>query len=171
MNGRNGTKRKHQRDIYKVHWHHKWTCLSWKTYSRWWISQENSKESPSRWTLESQSHSHPRIQRFHKIQSGRAGWFPYDSRIGLGNSGQFLKQGFGFDSNWSGRVRMWWRGGCNVGTKIQEIFRNNKYSNQRNNKERKTANSKSNLECHKCGSNDHFIKDCPIWKNEKGKGN
>ena len=40
----------------------------------------------------------------------------------------------------------------------------------KNNKERRSANTKSNLECHKCGSTDHFIKDCPMRKNEKGKG-
>ena len=29
---------------------------------------------------------------------------------------------------------------------------------------------KTNFECHKCGNTDHFIKDCPQWKNDKGKG-
>ena len=53
--------------------------------------------------------------------------------------------------------------------KFKKFFRNNRYTNQRNNKERRTTNTKSNLECHKCGSTDHFIKDCPIWKNEKVK--
>ena len=51
--------------------------------------------------------------------------------------------------------------------KLKKFFINSRYSNQRNNKERRT---KSNLECHKCGSTEHFIKDCPMWKNEKGKG-
>ena len=54
--------------------------------------------------------------------------------------------------------------------KFKKFFRNSKYTYQRNNKERRTANTKSNLECHKCGNTDHFIKDCPMWKNEKGKG-
>ena len=54
--------------------------------------------------------------------------------------------------------------------KFKKFFRNSRYTNQRNYKERRTANTKSNLECHKCGSTDHFIKDCPMWKNEKGKG-
>ena len=53
--------------------------------------------------------------------------------------------------------------------KFKKFFMNNRYTNQRNNKEKRTTNTKSNLECHKCGSTDHFIKDCPIWKNEKGK--
>ena len=50
--------------------------------------------------------------------------------------------------------------------KFKKFFRNSRYANQRNNKERRTKN----LECHKCGSTEHFIKDCPTWKNEKGKG-
>ena len=50
--------------------------------------------------------------------------------------------------------------------KFKNLFRNNRYSNQRNNKERRT---KSNLQCHKCGSTEHFIKDCQMWKTEKGK--
>ena len=54
--------------------------------------------------------------------------------------------------------------------KFKKFFRNSRYTNQRNKKERRIANTKSNLECHKCGSIDHFIKDCPRWKNEKGKG-
>ena len=45
--------------------------------------------------------------------------------------------------------------------KFKKFFRNSKYANQRNNNERKSANSKSDYECHKCGSTDHFIKDCP----------
>ena len=54
--------------------------------------------------------------------------------------------------------------------KFKKFFRNSRYNNQRNFKERGTANSKANFECHKCGSTDHFIKECPQWKNEKGKG-
>ena len=49
--------------------------------------------------------------------------------------------------------------------KFNKFFRNNRYVNQRNNKERRSANSKSNHECHKCGSTDHFIKDCPNLEN------
>ena len=51
--------------------------------------------------------------------------------------------------------------------KFKQFFRNSRYANQRNNKERRT---KSNLERQKCGSTEHFIKDCPMCKNEKGKG-
>ena len=54
--------------------------------------------------------------------------------------------------------------------KFKKFFKNNRYGNQRSNKERGTANMKTNFECHKCGNTDHFIKDCPQWKNEKGKG-
>ena len=53
--------------------------------------------------------------------------------------------------------------------KFKKFFRNNRYANQRN-KERRFANSKSDYKCHKYGSSDHFIKDYPTWKNEKGKG-
>ena len=53
--------------------------------------------------------------------------------------------------------------------KSKEFFRNNIFANQRN-KERRSANSKPDYECHKRGSADHFINDCPTWKNEKGKG-
>ena len=54
--------------------------------------------------------------------------------------------------------------------KFKKFFRNNRYANQRNNKERRSANSKFDHECYKCGSTDHFIKDCPTQKSEKGKG-
>ena len=54
--------------------------------------------------------------------------------------------------------------------KFKKFFRNSRYGNQRNYKERGTANMKTNFECHKCKSTEHFIKDCPLWKNEKGKG-
>ena len=54
--------------------------------------------------------------------------------------------------------------------RFKKFFRNSRYNNQRKNKERRSANTKSNLECHKCASTEHFIKDCPMWKNEKGKG-
>ena len=54
--------------------------------------------------------------------------------------------------------------------RFKKFFRNNRYTNQIYNKKRRSANTKSNLECHKCGSTNHFIKDCPMWKNEKGKG-
>ena len=54
--------------------------------------------------------------------------------------------------------------------RFKKFYRNNRYANQRNNNEKRSANSKSNLECHKYGSTDHFIKHCPMWKNEKGKG-
>ena len=53
--------------------------------------------------------------------------------------------------------------------RFKKFFRNSRYTNQRNNKERRSTNTKSNLECHKCGSTDHFIKDCPMWKNEKAR--
>ena len=43
--------------------------------------------------------------------------------------------------------------------KFKKFFRSSRYSNQRNNKERRT---KSNLECHKCGCTEHFIKDGPM---------
>ena len=45
--------------------------------------------------------------------------------------------------------------------KFKKFCRNSRYANQRNNKERRSANSKSDYECHKCGSTDHFIKDYP----------
>ena len=54
--------------------------------------------------------------------------------------------------------------------KFKKYFRNSRYGNQRHNKERGTANTKTNFECHKCGNTDHFIKDCPQWKNDTGKG-
>ena len=54
--------------------------------------------------------------------------------------------------------------------KFKKFFGNSKYTNQRNNKERGSANLKTNYECHKYGCTDHFIKDCPQWKNENSKG-
>ncbi|XP_021734867.1 uncharacterized protein LOC110701543 [Chenopodium quinoa] len=35
---------------------------------------------------------------------------------------------------------------------------------------KKTSNPKPDYSCHKCGSPDHFIRDCPLWENDKGKG-
>ncbi|XP_021747543.1 uncharacterized protein LOC110713397 [Chenopodium quinoa] len=35
---------------------------------------------------------------------------------------------------------------------------------------KKTSNTKPDYSCHKCGSPDHFIRDCPLWENDKGKG-
>ncbi|XP_021731349.1 uncharacterized protein LOC110698260 [Chenopodium quinoa] len=35
---------------------------------------------------------------------------------------------------------------------------------------KKTSNPKPDYSCHKCGSLDHFIRDCPLWENDKGKG-
>ena len=37
--------------------------------------------------------------------------------------------------------------------KFKKFFRNNRYANQRDNKERGSANLKTNYECHKCGKN------------------
>ena len=54
--------------------------------------------------------------------------------------------------------------------KVKKFFKNNRYANQRNNKDERSANSMSDYKCHKCGSTEHFIKDCPTWKNKKGKG-
>ncbi|XP_021719011.1 uncharacterized protein LOC110686710 [Chenopodium quinoa] len=33
-----------------------------------------------------------------------------------------------------------------------------------------TSNTKPDYSCHKCGSPNHFIRDCPLWENDKGKG-
>ena len=55
--------------------------------------------------------------------------------------------------------------------RLKIFFRNSRYANQRNNKDKRSANSKSDYECHNRRSTDHFIKDCPTWKNDKGKGN
>ena len=35
--------------------------------------------------------------------------------------------------------------------RFKKFFRNNRYVNQRNNKDKRSANSKSDYECHKCG--------------------
>ncbi|XP_021747445.1 uncharacterized protein LOC110713294 [Chenopodium quinoa] len=44
----------------------------------------------------------------------------------------------------------------------------------RNNKSRnftkKPSTSKTDSGCHKCGSLEHFIRECPLWDTEKGKG-
>ena len=41
--------------------------------------------------------------------------------------------------------------------KFKKLFRNSRFANQKNNKERGSANSMTNYECHKCGSDNHFI--------------
>ena len=53
--------------------------------------------------------------------------------------------------------------------RFNKSFSNNRYTNQRNNKDKKPSNTKSDYECHKCGSTDHFIKDYPTWKIEKAR--
>ena len=53
---------------------------------------------------------------------------------------------------------------------FKKFFRNNRYANQRNNKNNRFANSKSDYECHKYGSTDQFIKDCPNMVKGKGQG-
>ena len=55
-------------------------------------------------------------------------------------------------------------------SRFEKFFKNNRYANQRNNKEKKPSKTKSNHECYRCGSTDHFIKDYPTWKIEKCKG-
>ncbi|XP_021721230.1 uncharacterized protein LOC110688773 [Chenopodium quinoa] len=35
---------------------------------------------------------------------------------------------------------------------------------------KKTSNTKPDYSCHKCRSPDHFIRDCTLWENDKGKG-
>ncbi|XP_021752647.1 uncharacterized protein LOC110715354 [Chenopodium quinoa] len=35
---------------------------------------------------------------------------------------------------------------------------------------KKTSNPKPDYSCHKCGSPNNFIRDCPLWENDKGKG-
>ncbi|XP_056698506.1 uncharacterized protein [Spinacia oleracea] len=55
--------------------------------------------------------------------------------------------------------------------KIKRFYRNSKPGNLRGrNSVRKSSGSKSDQGCFKCGDSDHQIKDCPQWKNEKGKG-
>ena len=41
--------------------------------------------------------------------------------------------------------------------RFKKFFRNNRYTNERNNKERRSANSKSNLKCHNFFSSDNII--------------
>ena len=53
---------------------------------------------------------------------------------------------------------------------LKKIFKNNRKGNQRNSWNEKSSNSKSNSKCHKCESTDLFIKECLMWKTEKGKG-
>jgi len=50
--------------------------------------------------------------------------------------------------------------------KFKRMFRNMKNGDYKG-KNKKYSNK---LVCHKCGSSEHFIKDCPQWEQEKGKG-
>ncbi|XP_021766287.1 uncharacterized protein LOC110730772 [Chenopodium quinoa] len=45
-----------------------------------------------------------------------------------------------------------------------------KKSQTSRNFEKKTSNPKPDYSFHKCGSPDHFIRGCPLWENDKGKG-
>ena len=54
--------------------------------------------------------------------------------------------------------------------RFKKFFGNIRYANQRYSKQKKPSNTMSDYGCHWCGSTDHFIKDCPTWKIEKGKG-
>jgi hypothetical protein len=53
--------------------------------------------------------------------------------------------------------------------KFKKFCRNSRYANQRNNIERGSANTKTNYECHKCGSMITLSRIALNGKNEKGK--
>ena len=91
-------------------------------------------ESPSRWTPESQSHCHTGIQRFHKIQFGRPGWFPYDSRIAFGTSDSFRNKGLALAVKDHKELECDEKEAAMLVRKFKKFFKNNRYANQRNNK-------------------------------------
>ena len=52
--------------------------------------------------------------------------------------------------------------------KFKRMF--NKNSKNQKSFTKKPSTSKADSGCHKCGSLDHFIRECPQWDIEKGKG-
>ena len=49
--------------------------------------------------------------------------------------------------------------------KFRKMYRNMKNGNFKG----KTKKFSNKAACHKCGSTDHFIKECPLWENDKTK--
>ncbi|XP_021731313.1 coiled-coil domain-containing protein 186-like [Chenopodium quinoa] len=54
--------------------------------------------------------------------------------------------------------------------RLKKLYRNKKFGDQRKRNFKKNQYSKETGGCHKCGNTDHFIKECPLWESEKGKG-
>ena len=96
--------------------------------------------------LESQRHSHPGIRRFHKIQFGRAGWFPYDSRLHLGTTDSSRNKGLALAVNEQEESKCDEEQAAMLVRRFKKFFRNNRYANQRNNKDKRYVKSKSDYE-------------------------
>ncbi|XP_021727221.1 uncharacterized protein LOC110694357 [Chenopodium quinoa] len=54
--------------------------------------------------------------------------------------------------------------------RLKKFYRNNKFSDKKKGYSKRNQDSKVKSSCHKCGSTNHFIKECPLWEFEKGKG-
>ncbi|XP_021753763.1 coiled-coil domain-containing protein 186-like [Chenopodium quinoa] len=54
--------------------------------------------------------------------------------------------------------------------KLKKLYRNKRFGDQKKRNFKKNQYSKETGGCHKCGNTDHFIKECPLWESEKGKG-
>ncbi|XP_021768489.1 coiled-coil domain-containing protein 186-like [Chenopodium quinoa] len=54
--------------------------------------------------------------------------------------------------------------------KLKKLYRNKRFGDQKKRNFEKNQYSKETGGCHKCGNTDHFIKECPLWESEKGKG-
>ncbi|XP_021723961.1 uncharacterized protein LOC110691350 [Chenopodium quinoa] len=54
--------------------------------------------------------------------------------------------------------------------KLKKLYRNKRFGDQKKRNFKKNQYSKETGGCHKFGNTDHFIKECPLWESEKGKG-
>ncbi|XP_021748102.1 coiled-coil domain-containing protein 186-like [Chenopodium quinoa] len=54
--------------------------------------------------------------------------------------------------------------------KLKKLYRNKRFGDKKKRNFKKNQYSKETGGCHKCGNTNHFIKECPLWESEKGKG-
>lgn len=54
--------------------------------------------------------------------------------------------------------------------RLKKFYRNNKFLDKKKGYSKRNQEPKAKSSCHKCGSTNHFIKECPLWESEKGKG-
>ncbi|XP_021721340.1 uncharacterized protein LOC110688888 [Chenopodium quinoa] len=51
--------------------------------------------------------------------------------------------------------------------RLKKFYRNNKFLDKKKGYSKRNQESKAKSSCHKCGSINHFIKECPLWESKK----